>query len=73
MKYEPRRPLDEDFPHRYMESDTDYLLNNRDLAVVLLDNYDKMIDALKALTFADSPIVRAVARSGLPEELLDKM
>ena len=32
-----RRPLDDDFPHRYLESDIDYVLNNVHLCVDLLD------------------------------------
>jgi hypothetical protein len=34
-----RRPLDEDAPNGYLESDKDYVSNNLDLAVVLLDAY----------------------------------
>ena len=33
----PRRPLDDDYPHAYAESDTDYVLNNIHLCVELLD------------------------------------
>jgi hypothetical protein len=33
----PRRPWDPDIPTGYMESDRDYVLNNLDLAVKLLD------------------------------------
>jgi len=38
-EYNPRRPLDDDKPDGYMESDRDYLLNNRWIAVALLDAY----------------------------------
>lgn len=74
MKYKPRRPLDDTNPDGYMESDRDYLENNRELAVALLDNCVHMIEALKALrTYEQSGLVRAVAESGLvnlPKELL---
>jgi hypothetical protein len=39
MKYTPRRPLDDDKPDGYLESDRDYLANNTELAVRLLDAY----------------------------------
>jgi hypothetical protein len=38
-KYNPRRPLDDDKPDGYMESDKDYMENNRFIAVALLDAY----------------------------------
>ena len=38
-KYIPRRPLDNDQPDGYQESDKDYVLSNIDLAVMLLDKY----------------------------------
>ena len=37
MKYNPRRPFDDEDPHSYEESDIDYVRNNLDLAVKLLD------------------------------------
>lgn len=40
MKLKPRRPLDDDAPDGYRESDQDYVLNNLDLAVALLDHFD---------------------------------
>ncbi len=39
MKYTPRRPYEDDKPDGYQESDRDYLENNNDLAVALLDRY----------------------------------
>jgi hypothetical protein len=39
MEYNARRPLDENEPDGYLESDRDYLLNNHFLAVGLLDAY----------------------------------
>jgi hypothetical protein len=71
--YQPRRPLDEDKPDGYMESDTDYLLNNREIAVALLDAHKDMIAALLALTTHDRPVVVHVAQSALnklPKELI---
>jgi hypothetical protein len=35
--YKPRRPLEDDFPEGYLESDKDYVNNNFELAVKLLD------------------------------------
>lgn len=66
----PRRPLDDDFPHRYMESDIDYLLNNRELAVILLNNHPNMVDALKALATDTSALASAVVRQAIPKELV---
>ena len=37
--YNPRRPYYDDEPDGYQESDRDYLENNNDLAVALLDRY----------------------------------
>jgi len=37
--YHPRRPLVDSEPDGYMESDKDYVANNLDLAVKLLDSY----------------------------------
>ena len=45
-EYLPRRPLDDDKPDGYMESDRDYLLNNRFVAVALLDEYAGMLPQL---------------------------
>ncbi len=38
IKVQARRPLDDDNPDGYLESHTDYVLNNIDLAVQLLDS-----------------------------------
>ena len=39
MKIEPGRPYLEHDPDGYLEGDKDYLLNNREAAVALLDGY----------------------------------
>lgn len=49
MNVNPRRPVDESAPDGYQESDRDYVLNNLDLAVRLLDNHGKLQAALDAL------------------------
>jgi hypothetical protein len=55
-EYLPRRPLDDDKPDGYMESDRDYLLNNRFVAVALLDEYagilPQLLKAVEALELA---------------------
>ena len=49
MEVKPRRLHDDDKPDGYKESDQDYLLNNRELAVQLLDDYEKNLAELKFL------------------------
>ena len=44
----PRRPLNDAEPDGYQESDRDYVLNNLDLAVRLLDAYDQHQSSLLA-------------------------
>lgn len=44
-KYNPRRPYEDDKPEGYMESDRDYLENNLELAVKLLDDYGQGVQA----------------------------
>jgi hypothetical protein len=39
-KFKPRRPLDADKPDGYLESDKDFVLNNFDLAVKLLEEFE---------------------------------
>lgn len=46
MSYTPRRPLNDDGPDGYLESDRDYLLNNRLVAVALLDMLPELLEAL---------------------------
>ncbi len=39
IEYQPRRPLEDSDPHGYQESAKDYVANNVELAVYLLDKY----------------------------------
>lgn len=41
-KVSPRRPLDDDKPDGYLESDRDYVQNNMEAAVWFLDNRDAL-------------------------------
>jgi hypothetical protein len=43
LEYKPRRLLDEDRPWYYLESDKDYVNNNFELVVALLDNHGKKV------------------------------
>lgn len=40
----PRRPLDDDKPDGYLESDIDFVLNNLELAVSLLEKHGEAPD-----------------------------
>lgn len=42
--YKPRRPFDDDHPNGYLESDKDYVNNNFELAVQLLNEYRDRIN-----------------------------
>jgi hypothetical protein len=39
---EPRRPLDNDRPDEYLESDKDFVKNNFDACVLFLENRDRL-------------------------------
>ena len=66
MNYNPRRPFDDEDPHSYEESDRDYVMNNIDLAVKLLDqqaNEPQVSDWLKLEMAGDgavTPVERAL-------------
>lgn len=47
MNYCPRQPLDPFNPTGYMESDNDYILNNHDLVIKLLDDIPKLLSTLE--------------------------
>ena len=49
MGYAPRRLYDDDQPDGYLESDLDYMSNNRYLAVSMLDAFDTMLSRKKEL------------------------
>ena len=50
MSYTPRRPLDDDKPYGLLESDNDYVKENMELAVWLLDNYGPAGDTTEEVT-----------------------
>jgi hypothetical protein len=69
--YTPRRPYYDDEPDGYLESDLDYIVNNRALAVVLLDNHEAMLTALRAIAADVSPyptLAARVASNAIPQE-----
>jgi hypothetical protein len=43
----PRRPLDDDDPDGYLESDNDFVLNNIEAALWFLENRDRLAAALQ--------------------------
>jgi hypothetical protein len=47
----PRRPLDDDDPSGYLESDNDFVGNNIEACLWFLENRDKLARMAKALGF----------------------
>lgn len=39
LPIKPRRPFEDSLPHGMLESDLDYLENNREVAIELLEHY----------------------------------
>lgn len=64
MTYNPRRPLDDDAPDGYRESDRDYVLNNLELAVALLDKHGEAAPAAERIEFTKDDRVEATQAVG---------
>ena len=62
--FTPRRPLIEDRPDEYMESDREYVMNNLALAVRLLDNWEEQLRIVDELV--DEIIAERKAETNLP-------
>lgn len=63
-KYKSRRPYKDNEPNGYMESDRDYINNNLNLAVSLLDEHGAYVASLFNIS-PDKPLWQCLTFSGL--------